>query len=69
MLRKEYQFYLDNRSTLLKKHSDKYIVIKGKKFIASYDTYDIANEESLKGFLAGTFLIQLCTTNPAPLRL
>jgi hypothetical protein len=59
-MRNQYQFYLDNRNVLLKKHLNKFIVIKGKKFIASYDTYDIALSESEKSFPTGTFLIQHC---------
>jgi hypothetical protein len=60
-MRKEYQFYLNNRSVLIKRHLNKFVVIKGKKLIASYATYDIALSESEKSFPPGTFLIQHCT--------
>lgn len=59
-MRRQYQFYLDNRDVLLKKHLNKFVVIKGKKVIASYDTYDIAHAESIKCFPDGGFLIQHC---------
>ena len=60
-MRNEHRFYLDNRNVLLKKHLNKFIVIKGKRFIASCDTYESALTESEKSFPAGTFLIQHCT--------
>jgi hypothetical protein len=67
MLGKEYQFYIDNRNSLIKKHLDKFIVIKGKRFIASYDTHEMAYNESIKNFPEGTFLIQHCVPLHAPL--
>jgi hypothetical protein len=67
MLGKEYQFYIDNRNTLLKKHLDKFIVIKGKRFIAAYDSYEVAYNESIKSFEDGTFLIQHCVPLHVPL--
>jgi len=60
-MRTEYRFYLDNRNVLLKKYQNKFVVIKGKRFIAAYDTYESALTESEKSFPAGTFLIQHCT--------
>lgn len=60
-MRNQYQFYLDNRVVLLKKHLNKFLVIKGKKVIASYDTHDIAQVEGIKCFPDGGFLIQHCT--------
>lgn len=67
MLRKERQFYIDNRNFMLKKHDNKFVVIRGKRLIASYDTYDNAYAETSKSFPAGTFLIQHCITQHAAL--
>jgi hypothetical protein len=64
-MRNQHKFYLDNKVFLLRKHSNKYVVIKGKRVIASYDSYDAAETETLKSFSTGTFLIQHCTESNA----
>ena len=60
MLDKELRYYADNRKKLLKKYLNKFIVIKGQKVVASYDTHAIAYAESIKTMPIGTFLIEHC---------
>ncbi len=60
MLHVELRYYANNRNELLKRYLDKYLVIKGRKVIATYDTHAMAREESLKTMSIGTFLIEHC---------
>lgn len=61
MLRDEFQYYLDNQRQLVKEYNNKFIVIKDKAVIGSYDKEDIALFETQKTHELGTFLIQKCT--------
>lgn len=60
-LEKEFNYYLENQSDLLKKHEGKFLVIKGTEVIGTYDTELKALEETAKEHEIGTFLIQHCT--------
>lgn len=60
MLEKEFQYYLDHQDELVKKHSGKFLVIKGNEVIGVYDAEDEAYFETEKEHEAGSFLIQLC---------
>ena len=60
MLEKEFKYYLDNQSKLVKDYNGKFIVIKGQDVIGVYDTEDQAYFETLKEHEEGTFLIQFC---------
>lgn len=53
-------FFIDNFENLLSEYRDKFIVIKNKSVIASYDTYDEARAETIKTEELGTFIIQYC---------
>lgn len=57
-LASEYRYYLDNKSELLKKYKDTFIVIKGDDVIGSYPTMEEAVEETKKTHDLGTFLVQ-----------
>ncbi|OIN95883.1 MAG: hypothetical protein AUJ48_02480 [Deltaproteobacteria bacterium CG1_02_45_11] len=59
-LEKEFNYYLDNQSDLLKKYEGKFLVIKGTEVIGTYDTELKALEETVKEHELGTFLIQHC---------
>lgn len=58
MLEKEFQYYLDHQSKLVKEYNDKFIVIKDQKVIGSYDNELEAYESTKKDHKVGTFLIQ-----------
>jgi hypothetical protein len=61
MLDKEFQYYLDNQSELVKKYNGRFIVIIGEDVVGNYDSYEQALFESMKQYELGTFLIQECT--------
>ncbi len=60
MLEKEFKYYLDHQSDLVKKFKGKFIVIVGEQVIDSFTTEAAAYLEMIKTREPGTFLIQLC---------
>lgn len=61
MLEKEFKYYIDNQTELVKQYMDKYIVIKDNTVIGAYPSQIEAYEGTLnKGVEMGTFLIQHC---------
>lgn len=63
MLDEEYKYFEKNKEDLLKKHENKFIVIKKSQVIGAYDTEKEAYEETVKNHEVGTFLIQKCVKN------
>jgi hypothetical protein len=61
MLKKEFQYYLDNQKQLVKDYNGKYLVIIGNEVVGVYDDKISAYELSKEKYELGTFLIQLCT--------
>ena len=61
MLDKEFKYYLDNQSELVKKYNGRFIVIIGETVVGDYESYEHALFESMKQYEMGTFLIQECT--------
>jgi hypothetical protein len=60
MLEKEFQYYLDHQSELVKKYDGKYLTIKENEVIGVYDDKNQAYFEEQKKHDLGTFLIQFC---------
>jgi len=60
-LEKEFDYYLENQSELVKEYGGKFIVIMDCKVIGSYDDELKAIEETSKEHELGTFLVQMCT--------
>lgn len=58
MLEKEYEYFLANKESLLKKYLNKFIVIIDNQVVGSYATQEEALSESSKKYAVGTFLIQ-----------
>lgn len=58
MLEKEFDYYLNNKETLLKNYRDRVVVIKNDKILGDYDTKEEALKETVKEHELGTFLIQ-----------
>ncbi len=58
MLDKEFKYYLENQSSLVKEYNGKFIVIKDQKVVGSYNNQGEAYENAAKNFQVGTFLIQ-----------
>ena len=46
MLDKEFQYYLDNQSNLVKKYDGRYIMIVSEKVVGDYDDYSQALSHS-----------------------
>jgi hypothetical protein len=61
MLDKEFSYYLANQNELLKKYSNRFLVIVGEEVVGDYDTHEQALFQSKKKHKLGTFLIQKCT--------
>ena len=60
MLKQEFQYYLDHQEELVKKHLNKYLVIKDQKVVGVYETKQEAYDDSTSKYELGTFLIQHC---------
>ena len=61
MLSKEFKYYLENQTELLKKYKGKVLVIKDQQVVDVYDSYDEAVFGAAKKYELGTFLVQECT--------
>ena len=62
-----YDYFINNLSTLFKEYGHSFLVIKNRKIIGSYDDFNTAYEETRKTEEVGTFLIQECVSEPAQL--
>lgn len=62
-LDKEYQFFKDNKESLLAQHEGKFVVIKGEAVIGVFDDMVVAIEETRKKHKLGTFLVQQVLKN------
>ena len=60
-LKKEFQYYLDNQSELVKKYNGRVLVIKNEQVIGDYDNETDAVIETQKKHELGTFLVQKCS--------
>ena len=60
VLDQNYQFFLDNRTKLLKKYTGQFVVINNEQVAGSYDDEQEAYTDALKKFGLGKFLIQKC---------
>ena len=59
-LKKEFQYYLEHQSELVKQYDGKFIVIKDSKVIGAYDSELEAVTETSQQHELGTFLVQKC---------
>lgn len=60
LLKENYSYYLQNHDEIVKKYLGKFIIIKEKKIVDSYDTLEEAVSEASKKYELGTFIIQEC---------
>jgi hypothetical protein len=67
-LKREFQFYLDNKKDFLGKFAGKFIVIKDQKVIGVYDDRVAAIEETKKSHQPGTFIVQQVTESDDQIR-
>lgn len=61
MLEKEFKYYLENQTELLKKFNGRFIVIKNQDILGDYGSELEALEATKVNHQIGTFLIQKCT--------
>lgn len=61
MLKKEFEWYLENQDELVKKYNGMYLVISGKKVLFASEDKKIAynNGDKLAGL--GNYILQRCT--------
>jgi hypothetical protein len=59
LLKEEFEYYIKNQNDFVKKYESKFIVLKNKTVIGSYDSQIEAYEKTKKEHELGTFLIQL----------
>ena len=60
LLKDDFQYYLDHQSEL----AEKYIVIKNRRVLGTYDDEMEAVEATAKKHELGTFLVQECSSDP-----
>jgi len=59
-LEKDFQYFLDHQSDLVKQYEGKFIVIKNQEVIGIYESETQAFTETQKHHQLGTFIIQEC---------
>ena len=63
-LEKEFDWFIDNLTTLAQKYKGKFVAIKNFKVIGAYGTFVEAIRETVKKEELGTFIVQKCSINP-----
>ena len=61
MLRKEFDWYLENQDTLVKQYSGQFLVISGQKVLFASIDKDKAYNEGVNLAGAGNYILQKCT--------
>ncbi|MCY4384136.1 MAG: DUF5678 domain-containing protein [Nitrospinae bacterium] len=64
LLKDDFQYYLDHQTELAEKYEGKYIVIKNRLVLGTYDDEMEAVEKTAKKHELGTFLVQECSSDP-----
>lgn len=60
LLKENFNYYIENHDEIVKLYLNKYIIIKDKKIVDSYNTFEEAVAEASKKYELGTFIIQKC---------
>ena len=61
ILKKEFDYFLNNHDVLVKEFDGKHLIIKDEKVQGAYDSFETAFIKAIEMFELGTFIIQLCT--------
>ena len=64
MLEKEYKYFLNNKSSLLQKYPNQFVVIVDETVVGNYASQEEALKEASKTHALGTFLIQKVSDKP-----
>lgn len=59
-MRADFQYFLDNIGNLFCEYGDRFVVIKNKAVLGSYDTAADAITNTTKSEKMGTFIVQRC---------
>jgi hypothetical protein len=59
-LEKEFKYYLENQDRFVRKYNGRFIVIKNRRVIGTYDSELEAIEQTSQRHKLGTFLVQKC---------
>ncbi|MDD5156142.1 MAG: DUF5678 domain-containing protein, partial [Candidatus Omnitrophica bacterium] len=62
-LEKEYNYFLNNKATLLQKYPNQFIVIINETVVGNYASQEEALREASGKYTLGTFLIQKVSNN------
>lgn len=60
-LKRNYQYFLDNKKVLAKTYAGMYVVIVDCNVVGSYADENTAYEESEEKYGLGNFIVQLCS--------
>jgi hypothetical protein len=60
MQKQDYEYFLQNTDKFYKQYGHKYLAIKDRGVLDSYDSFNEAIENTLKTEALGTFIIQEC---------
>jgi hypothetical protein len=56
----DFDFFYNNMENLYETYGHKFLAIKDREILGSYNTFDVALESTLKNEKVGTFIIQEC---------
>lgn len=60
-MNKDYDYFMENRASIIAGHEDKYVVIKDQNVVGYFDDEKVALI-AMKDHLLGSFIIQKCVT-------
>jgi len=60
-LKKEFEYYLDNQTDLVRIYNNKYLIIKNFSVVGVFDTETEAYFNAVSKYNLGTFIIQKCS--------
>lgn len=61
--KRDFDYFVENYQYLFQKYGHKFLAIKNKTILGSYDTELDAIKETSKTFPLGTFIVQECNGN------
>jgi uncharacterized protein YbcV (DUF1398 family) len=56
----DYKYFAKNMTSFYKEYGHKFLIIKEKRVLGVFDTFDTAVKEAMKKEKLGTFLVQEC---------
>lgn len=63
-LKREFQWYLQNRDALVAQHEGKVLVIKNEELLGTFENEMEAIKKTMSEHELGTFLVQECSSDP-----